>query len=230
MIWGRGFGAVGHAVGEVCFNTAMTGYQEVMTDPSYRRADRHLHLPAHRQCRRQRRGRRGGQPACARADRARGRDRAVQLPRPPAASTTGCERNGRIGLAGVDTRALTRAIRIEGAPNGVIAHDPAGKFDIAALTEQARAWPGLEGMDLAKDVSTLQTYDWDEGFGSWARATPRSSRAKSRDKMQARRPKPVPRLRSGRTERAVTPAPTSSRSTMASSATSCATSSPPARA
>jgi len=72
--------------------------------------------------------------------------------------------NGRIGLSGIDTRALTRAIRIQGAPNGVIAHAADGLFDLDALREQARAWPGLEGMDLAKDVSATQSYQWDDGL------------------------------------------------------------------
>jgi carbamoyl-phosphate synthase small subunit len=72
--------------------------------------------------------------------------------------------NGRIGISGVDTRALTRLIREKGAPNGVIAHNAAGQFDVAALLAQAKAWPGLEGMDLAGDVTTLQSYGWDEGL------------------------------------------------------------------
>ncbi|MBW8911905.1 MAG: glutamine-hydrolyzing carbamoyl-phosphate synthase small subunit, partial [Sphingomonas sp.] len=72
--------------------------------------------------------------------------------------------NGRIGLSGVDTRALTRAIRIGGAPNGVIAHSPNGRFDIAALQQKARDWPGLEGMDLAKEVSSTQSYKWSDGL------------------------------------------------------------------
>jgi len=72
--------------------------------------------------------------------------------------------NGRIGLSGVDTRALTRAIRVGGAPNGVIAHDPKGAFDIEALRKKAREWPGLEGMDLAKQVSATQSYKWNDGL------------------------------------------------------------------
>src|SRR5687767_7717046 len=83
--------------------------------------------------------------------------------------------NGRIGLAGVDTRALTRKIRVGGAPNGVIAHNAAGKFDVEALLKKARAWPGLEGMDLAKEVSCRQMFRWSggrwklgEGYGEHA--------------------------------------------------------------
>jgi len=74
--------------------------------------------------------------------------------------------NGRIGLAGVDTRALTRAIRIHGAPNGVIVHSSKGEFDVPALVAQAKAWPGLEGMDLAKEVSATQSYKWEDGLWS----------------------------------------------------------------
>jgi carbamoyl-phosphate synthase small subunit len=162
-IFGRGFGAEGQAVGEVCFNTAMTGYQEVMTDPSYAGQIVTFTFPHI--------GNVG----------ANGEDVEAQNP-----FALGCivredvtapsnfrssqrfddwlRSNGRIGLAGVDTRALTRAIRIEGAPNAVIAHAADGKFDMAALLEQARAWPGLEGMDLAKEVSALQSYQWDEGL------------------------------------------------------------------
>ncbi|HLZ79129.1 MAG TPA: glutamine-hydrolyzing carbamoyl-phosphate synthase small subunit, partial [Sphingomonas sp.] len=76
--------------------------------------------------------------------------------------------NGRIGLSGIDTRALTRSIRVNGAPNGVIAHNPDGKFDIPALIAEAKAWPGLEGMDLAKDVSALQSYTWEDGLWTLA--------------------------------------------------------------
>jgi len=72
--------------------------------------------------------------------------------------------NGRIGISGVDTRALTRAIRIGGAPNGVIAHNARGQFDVAALMAKAKSWPGLEGMDLAKDVSATQSYQWRDGL------------------------------------------------------------------
>ena len=163
VIFGRGFGAVGSAVGEVCFNTAMTGYQEVMTDPSYAGQIVTFTFPHI--------GNVGANAEDVEAinPHALGLIVREDVTAPSSFRSAGrfddwLKGNGRIGLAGVDTRALTRAIRIEGAPNGVIAHDPEGKFDIAALVEQARAWPGLEGMDLAKDVSTLQTYGWDEGL------------------------------------------------------------------
>src|SRR3546814_6410930 len=72
--------------------------------------------------------------------------------------------NGRIGLSGVDTRALTRKIRVGGAPNGVIAHNAKGEFDVEALLRKARTWPGLEGMDLAKEVSCRQMIRWSQGL------------------------------------------------------------------
>jgi carbamoyl-phosphate synthase small subunit len=163
LIWGRGLGAEGEAVGEVCFNTAMTGYQEVMTDPSYagqivtftfphignvgaNAEDVEATNPYALGCiiREDVTG-----PSNFRA--ARGFDDWLRA-------------FDRIGLAGVDTRALTRRIRVGGAPNGVIAHRRDGRFDTKALIEKARAWPGLEGMDLAKEVSSRQTYKWDDGL------------------------------------------------------------------
>ncbi len=167
VVWGRGFGAEGAAVGEVCFNTAMTGYQEVMTDPSYAGQIINFTFPHI------------GNVGTNAED--------VEATNPHA---LGCivredvtdpsnfrntlhfvkwmESNGRIGLSGVDTRALTRLIRLKGAPNAVIAHSAKGQFDLAALLAQARAWPGLEGMDLAKDVTTLQSYDWGDGLWTLA--------------------------------------------------------------
>jgi carbamoyl-phosphate synthase small subunit len=163
IIWGRGFGAEGEAVGEICFNTAMTGYQEVMTDPSYASQIINFTFPHI--------GNVGANYDDIEADNpwalgcvvrqdvtAPSNFRAVQ------GFDQWMRANGRIGLSGVDTRALTRKIRIEGAPNGVIAHRPNGDFDIAALLEKARAWSGLEGLDLAKDVTTRQTYRWSGGL------------------------------------------------------------------
>jgi len=77
------------------------------------------------------------------------------------------ERTGRIAIGGIDTRRLTRAIRQQGAPHVALAHDPDGNFDVEALVAAARAWPGLEGMDLAKDVTCAQSYRWDEMRWAW---------------------------------------------------------------
>ncbi len=165
LIWGRGFGAEGEAAGEVCFNTAMTGYQEIMTDPSYAAQIVTFTFPHI--------GNVGANYEDLEADNpfalgcvvrqdvtAPSNFRAVQ------GFAEWMRSNGRIGLSGVDTRALTRKIRTEGAPNAVIAHNAKGEFDVAALLAKARAWPGLEGMDLAREVSCRQMYRW--SGGRWA--------------------------------------------------------------
>ncbi|WP_174275217.1 glutamine-hydrolyzing carbamoyl-phosphate synthase small subunit [Sphingomonas bacterium] len=163
LLWGKGFGAEGSAVGEVCFNTAMTGYQEVMTDPSYAGQIVTFTFPHI--------GNVGANAEDIEAINPHALGLIVREDvtdpsnfRSTQSFDTWLRNNGRIGLAGIDTRALTRAIRIEGAPNGVIAHDARGEFDIEALKAQARDWPGLEGMDLAKEVSATQSYKWDEGL------------------------------------------------------------------
>ncbi len=159
VFWGQGIGATGSNVGEVCFNTSITGYQEVLTDPSYAGQiitftfphvgnvgtnvdDLESNIPA-----------------------ARGliiRDDITDPSnyRSTQHLNTWLKANNLVGLAGLDTRRLTRHIRDKGAPNGVICHEPSGNFDIAALLAQAKAWPGLNGMDLAKDVTCTQAYNW----------------------------------------------------------------------
>src|SRR3982751_6377924 len=153
IIWGRGFGAEGAAVGEVCFNTAMTGYQEVMTDPSYAAQIITFTFPHI--------GNVGANPEDIEAINPHALGCIVREDVTDPSNFRSTQRfdgwlrnNGRIGLAGVDTRALTRAIRLGGAPNGVIAHNAKGEFDLDALRKQAADWPGLEGMDLAKEVSS----------------------------------------------------------------------------
>ena len=170
VLQGVGVGATGDVVGEVCFNTAMTGYQEILTDPSYMAQIVAFTFPHM--------GNVGvnvedvEQMSGSAETAARGaifRD----VPTPPANwraqgdLDTWMKRRGVIGLAGVDTRALTRSIRENGMPHGVIAHDPDGKFDIPALVEKAKAWAGLEGADLAKDASCLQPFVYDEGLWTW---------------------------------------------------------------
>ena len=163
VVWGIGIGAEGSAVGEVCFNTAMTGYQEAMTDPSYAGQIITFTTPHI--------GNTGANAEDVEATNPHALGCIVAAVPSEAASwrATGTFDNwlkswGRIGLSGVDTRALTRRIREAGAPNAVIAHSPTSEFDISALLEQAQAWPGLEGMDLAKQVSTTQSYGWDDGL------------------------------------------------------------------
>ena len=163
VVWGRGFGAEGQAVGEVCFNTAMTGYQEVMTDPSYAGQIINFTFPHI--------GNVGTNPEDVEALNAHalGCVTSQDVTNPSNFRSTQhfdawMNANGRIGISGVDTRALTRLIRVAGAPNAVIAHAPDGVFDVAGMLARAQAWVGLEGMDLAKDVTTLQTYGWDQGL------------------------------------------------------------------
>jgi carbamoyl-phosphate synthase small subunit len=163
VVWGRGFGATGVAVGEVCFNTAMTGYQEVMTDPSYAAQIVTFTFPHI--------GNVGanGEDVESKVEGAVGCVVREDVTEP--SSFRSIEkfadwmvRNGKIGLSGVDTRALTRRIRQSGAPNAVIAHAPDGKFDIPALVKRAAEWPGLEGMDLAIRVTRESHEGWEGGY------------------------------------------------------------------
>ena len=154
---GRGIGAVGDSVGEVCFNTSMTGYQEILTDPSYAGQIITFTFPHV--------GNVGANPEDIETvtPAARGLILRADITDPSNWRATRhlddwLKSYGLVGLAGIDTRRLTRL----GAPNGVVAHAPDGKFDIDALVAKAKGWPGLEGMDLAKDVSCRQTYGWDE--------------------------------------------------------------------
>jgi carbamoyl-phosphate synthase small subunit len=170
IVEGQGIGAAGTAVGEVCFNTAMTGYEEILTDPSYAGQIITFTFPhignvgvndedietvnmaassGVRGC-----VLKAGITAPSNYRASRGLDAWLKA-------------RGIVGMAGVDTRALATLIRTNGMPNAVIAHDPDGRFDRAALTAQARAWPGLVGMDLAKDVTTGQTYTWNETSWRW---------------------------------------------------------------
>ncbi len=161
VAWGCGFGAVGAAVGEVCFNTAMTGYQEVMTDPSYAAQIVTFTFPHI--------GNVGVNNEDVESTGVPGAVGCVvreDVTDPANFRSTGAfqkwlEGQGKIGIAGIDTRALTRRIRLSGAPNAVIAHDPKGNFDIDALIERARSWPGLEGMDLAIKVTREAKEEWE---------------------------------------------------------------------
>ncbi|MEE8258963.1 MAG: glutamine-hydrolyzing carbamoyl-phosphate synthase small subunit [Sphingomonadales bacterium] len=161
VFYGTGAGAEGAAAGEVCFNTAMTGYQEILTDPSYAGQIINFTFPHIGNVGANSEDMETQTPA------ARGfilRD-AITAPsnfRSEKTLDDWTRSMNLVGLTGIDTRRLTRHIRLEGAPNGVIAHDKSGKFDIPALLKQAQGWPGLEGMDLAKEVSCRQTYTWDK--------------------------------------------------------------------
>jgi carbamoyl-phosphate synthase small subunit len=159
--WGRGIGAHGMALGEVCFNTSMTGYQEIMTDPSYAGQIVNFTFPHIGNVGANREDIETTTPAARglvlRADITDPANyRAIQH------FDTWLKSYGLTGLAGIDTRRLTRRIRDHGAPNGAISYPANGAPDLAALHQAAREWPGLEGMDLAKEVSCRQSYVWDE--------------------------------------------------------------------
>ena len=175
VAWGRGFGAEGAAVGEVCFNTAMTGYQEVMTDPSYAGQIVTFTFPHI------------GNVGVNDEDLESAVDGAIgclvreAVTVPSNFRSTGSfgewlAGKGKIGLSGIDTRALTRRIRTTGAPNAVIAHAADGKFDLAALLKRAQDWPGLEGMDLARVVSRSAPEDWEGGVWTLGKGFARSPR------------------------------------------------------
>ena len=175
VLWGHGFGAAGQAVGEVCFNTAMTGYQEVMTDPSYAAQIVTFTFPHI--------GNVGvnDEDLESQVDGAVGCVVREDVTAPSNFRSRGTfgdwlASKGKIGLAGIDTRALTRRIRMSGAPNAVIAHAPDGKFDIPALIKRADDWPGLEGMDLARVVSRGAQEEWEGGVWSLGKGYARSPR------------------------------------------------------
>ncbi len=166
LFYGRGFGATGETQAELCFNTAMTGYQEIMTDPSYAGQIVTFTFPHI--------GNVGVNPDDDETADPVAAGMVVKWdPTEPsnwrAAEhlTTWLEKRGRIAIGGIDTRRLTRAIRQQGAPHVALAHNPDGVFDIEALVARARAFPGLKGLDLAKDVTCAQSYRWDEMRWAW---------------------------------------------------------------
>src|SRR5437763_15293535 len=173
VLEGFGLGAVGHAVGEVCFNTAMTGYEEILTDPSYAGQIITFTFPHI--------GNVGTNEQdietvnLAATPGARGVILRTAITEPSNYRATRhldqwLKSRGIIGLSGIDTRALTSLIRQKGMPNAVIAHEPSGKFDLAALEADAQAWPGLVGMDLVPMVTSGQRFTWDETPWQWDRA------------------------------------------------------------
>lgn len=161
VFWGRGFGAIDIKVGEICFNTSMTGYQEIMTDPSYAGQIINFTFPHI--------GNVGTNAEDIETINSAARGLIVREDITAPANWRATQdfrewlrQNGLPGVSGIDTRALTRRIRDSGAPNGVIVHAEDGKFDLPVLHKMAADWAGLDGMDLAKEVSCLQTYKWDE--------------------------------------------------------------------
>ena len=159
--WGRGAGARGEAVGEVCFNTAITGYQEILTDPSYAGQIITFTFPHV--------GNVGTNAEDVETTTPAARGCVLRAPITEPASWRAAQHldawllsQGLIAVTGVDTRRLTRRIRDGGAPHGVVCYPADGRFDVPALVARAAAWPGLEGMDLALEVSCRQTYAWDQ--------------------------------------------------------------------
>jgi carbamoyl-phosphate synthase small subunit len=170
VFYGQGCGTTGSAVGEVCFNTAMSGYQEILTDPSY--AGQLISFTAPHI------GNTGtnevdNEYGCAQAQvAARGAIMRAPISSPSNWRNTqdlGAWMAARkiVGISGIDTRALTSSIRDNGMPHGVIAYAPEGAFDIDALVAQAKAWSGLEGLDLAKEVTCAQSYIFEETRWAW---------------------------------------------------------------
>lgn len=167
---GRGIGAVGRAVGEVCFNTAMTGYEEILTDPSYAGQIVTFTFPHI--------GNVGSNDEdietvnMAALSGVRGVVLKADITNPSNYRAVGrldewLRKRNIVGIAGIDTRALTARIREHGMPNGIVAHAPDGVFDEAAMRAELAAFPGLVGLDLAKEVTTTQTYFWDETSWRW---------------------------------------------------------------
>ena len=164
--YGHGFGATGQIEAELCFNTAMTGYQEIMTDPSYAGQAITFTFPHI-----------GNTGVTAEDDEtADPVARAMIIKWDPTAPSNyrsegtlpnWLAKRGRIGVSGIDTRRLTRAIRQQGAPHVAICHNPDGEFDIPALLQAARDFQGLEGLDLAKEVTCAQSYQWNEQRWAW---------------------------------------------------------------
>src|SRR4030081_638149 len=170
VLEGFGLGAEGHAVGEVCFNTAMTGYEEILTDPSYAGQLITFTFPHI--------GNVGTNDEdietvnMAATPGARGviLRSAITDPSNYRASRhldQWLRARGIIGISGIDTRALTALIRSKGMPNAVIAYAKDGQFDLHGLKEEAREWPGLEGMDLVPMVTSAQRFTWDETPWTW---------------------------------------------------------------
>jgi carbamoyl-phosphate synthase small subunit len=166
LFFGHGFGAEGQTTAELCFNTSMTGYQEIMTDPSYAGQIVTFTFPHV--------GNVGVNPEDDETAEPVADGMVVKWdPTEPSnwraaeRLTDWLSRRGRIGIGGIDTRRLTREIRQQGAPHVALKHDKSGNFDIEALVAAARAFPGLVGVDLAKEVSCAQSYRWNETRWAW---------------------------------------------------------------
>ncbi|MGY9047059.1 MAG: glutamine-hydrolyzing carbamoyl-phosphate synthase small subunit, partial [Rhodobacterales bacterium] len=166
IFYGQGFGATGDTVAELCFNTSMSGYQEIMTDPSYAGQIVTFTFPHV--------GNVGVNPEDDETADPVAAGMVVKWMPTQSSSWRAVSQlsdwltsRGRIAIGGIDTRRLTRAIRQQGAPHVALSHNPDGVFDIGALVEKARAFSGLTGLDLARDVTCAQSYRWDEMRWAW---------------------------------------------------------------
>ena len=168
MFFGKGFGAEGEAAAEICFNTSMTGYQEIMTDPSYAGQIVTFTFPHI------------GNVGTTSEDDEAGTIFAEGMVvkwdptessnwRSQTQLSDWLRAQGKIAIGGIDTRRLTRVIRQQGAPHALLAHAADGIFDTDALLTKARAFKGLEGLDLAKEVTCKQSYHWDELRWDWSK-------------------------------------------------------------
>lgn len=163
VFYGQGLGAETKTVGEICFNTSMTGYQEILTDPSYAGQIINFTFPHIGNVGTNDEDIETITPA-ARGAILRESITDEESWRATKNFNAWLKTNNLPAICGIDTRALTRRIRDIGAPNGILCVSADGKFDLDALKKEAAAWPGLEGMDLAKEVSCTQTYKWDESI------------------------------------------------------------------
>ncbi|MGR3593557.1 MAG: glutamine-hydrolyzing carbamoyl-phosphate synthase small subunit [Limimaricola soesokkakensis] len=166
VFYGQGFGAPGRTVAELCFNTAMTGYQEIMTDPSYAGQAVTFTFPHVGNTGTTEEDEEAADPVAA-AMIVKWNPTEPSNWRATDTLSNWLAKRGRIGMGGIDTRRLTRAIRQQGAPHVAIEHNPDGVFDLEALVAQARDFKGLVGLDLAKEVSCVQSYRWDEMRWAW---------------------------------------------------------------
>ena len=170
VLEGFGLGATGEAPGELCFNTAMTGYQEILTDPSYAGQIVTFTFPHI--------GNVGVNDDdtetvnAAASSGVRGLVVHAAITEPSNWRTTRhfdawLKARDIIGISGIDTRALTALIRDKGMPNAIIAHDPDGRFDVERLKREAAALPSMAGLDLVPGVTAAQRYDWSETPWVW---------------------------------------------------------------
>lgn len=161
FLWGRGFGAHAKTCGEICFNTSMSGYQETLTDPSYAGQIITFTFPHI--------GNVGTNDEDLETLKSVARGAIIREDitspsnfRSMAPFDQWMKDHNLPGISGVDTRALTRKIRDNGAPNAVLYYPEDGEFDLPVLLKEAQNWPGLEGMDLAKEVTCDKPYDWNQ--------------------------------------------------------------------